>query len=382
MSSAYISARHLRGYRGLAFGATVLVLAGALASCKGSDQAEAAAGPETISVSPENIHVVTAERLESGPAISGVLAPEQSASIRAEVAGSVVATYVEAGQRVARGTRLAKIDDTAIQDNFLSARSALTAAQSSAEVAKREEERATTLAAAGAIAEREVDNARRANAAAQATLADARARLALAAKQVQNTTATAPFDGVVSERQVSAGDVVQPGTPMFTVVDPSTMRLEASVPAEQLSQARIGLPVSFSVSGYPGRAFAGRITRVNPTADPATGQVRLFASIPNAGQALVGGLFAEGRIASETHVGAAVPAEAVDLRATVPAVMRIRNGTVERVEVQLGIRDQASERVEVTAGVAVGDTLLVGAARSITVDTPVRVGIRDGADSR
>jgi len=350
--------------------------------CKGSDTAQAAAGPATVSVSPENIVTVSSTRLESGPAISGALAPEQSAAIRAEVGGSVIAIYVEAGQRVARGTRLAKIDDAGIQDSYLSARSGVTSAQSSADLAKREEARAISLAEAGAIADRDVEGARRGNIAAQAQLADARARLALAEKQLSNTVVTAPFDGVVSERQVSAGDVVSPGGAMFTVVDPSSMRLEASVPAEQLSVVRLGLPVSFTVNGYSDRVFTGKITRINPTADPMTRQVRIYASIPNVGQTLVGGLFAEGRVAAESHVGPTVPVEALDQTGTTPAVMRIRNGTVERVDVQIGIVDAATERVELTSGVAVGDTLLLGAARTITPNTPVKVTPRDVAAER
>ena len=380
MSSAVMMRRTVwRAVPGAVLG---LVLWATLGACKENDQAEAAAGPATISVSPENIYIVVSDRLESGPAISGELSYEQTAAIRAKVGGSVVATYVEAGQRVARGTRLAKIDDTAIQDAYLSARSAVTSAQAAADIAKREEERMTTLVQAGAIADRDLENARRSNVAAQAALADARARLALAQDQVENTTAAAPFDGVVSERQVSAGDVVQPGSPMFTIIDPATMRLEAAVSAEQLAQVRIALPVSFTVSGYPGRTFAGRITRINPIVDPATRQVRIYASIPNAGQTLVGGLYAEGRIAAESHVGAVAPMEAIDESATAPAVMRIRKGAVERVPVEIGVRDAATERVELRSGVAIGDTLLVGAARSITINTPVRVGSRDGGDTR
>ena len=136
-------------------------------ACRGGDEAEASPADNAVLVSTENITVVTAERLESGPAISGTLEPEQTASIRAEVGGSVLATYVEAGQRVAKGTRLAKIDDAGIQDSYLSARSNVTSAQSAADLAKREESRASSLLEAGAIAEREVEGARRANIAAQ-----------------------------------------------------------------------------------------------------------------------------------------------------------------------------------------------------------------------
>ncbi len=350
-------------------------------ACKGGDEAEASPADPSVTVSTENITVVTAERLESGPSISGTLEPEQSASIRAEIGGSVLATYVEAGQRVAKGTRLAKIDDAGIQDSYLSARSGVTSAQSAADIAKREEERANTLLAAGAIAEREVEGARRSNVAAQAQLADAQSRLALAQKQLSNTVVTAPFDGIVSERRVSGGDVVSPGGEMFTVVDPTTMRLEASVPAEQLSVVKIGLPVSFTVTGYTDRVFQGKITRINPTADELTRQVRIYASIPNSGQALVGGLFAEGRVAAETHVGPSVPMPALDESGTKPAVMRIRNGKVERIDVTLGVRDASTEHVELLSGVAVGDTLLIGSARRISPNTPVRISAPDAPAS-
>jgi RND family efflux transporter MFP subunit len=303
--------------------------------------------------------------------------PEQSASIRAEIGGAVLATYADEGQRVGKGTRLARIDDSGIQDNFLSARSAVTSAQSSADLAKREETRAAALLEAGAIAERDVEGARRANIAAQAQLADARARLAIAEKQLASTIITAPFDGVVARRNVSAGDNVQPGSEMFTVVDPRSMQLEASVAADELKNVSVGRTVNFSVTGYPGRVFVGRLTRVSPTADPVTRQVRLFASIPNAGQTLVGGLFAEGRVATESHTGATAPMDAIDQRGTVPAVMRVRNGAVERVEVTLGVEDTANERVEIVSGVVPGDTLLVGAALTISPNTPVRVMTRD-----
>jgi RND family efflux transporter MFP subunit len=151
------------------------------------------------------------------------------------------------------------------------------------------------------------------------------------------------------------------------------MRVEGSVPAEQLGQVRLGAPVNFTVNGYPGRTFSGKVTRVNPTADPATRQVRVVISIPNAEGRLVGGLFANGRLASESKSGLVVPVNAVDARTNVPAVFRVKAGKVERVPVQLGLRDDASERIEITGGVQAGDTLLLGAAQGITPGTIVKV---------
>jgi RND family efflux transporter MFP subunit len=151
------------------------------------------------------------------------------------------------------------------------------------------------------------------------------------------------------------------------------MQLEASVPADALTEVRVGMPVEFSVNGYPNRTFSGRITRVNPTADPTTRQVKIVASIPNAGNTLVGGLFAEGRVSSQTHNAPMVPLGAVDERGLRPTVVRLKNGKIEKVEVGLGIRDATAETVEVTSGLAQGDTLLLGAARGISPGTPVRV---------
>jgi RND family efflux transporter MFP subunit len=343
-------------------------------ACKGGAAAEAdSAAAETATVGVENIAIVTNGVLQSGPTVSGALTPEREAVVRAQVGGSVLQTYIDQGQAVRSGQTLARIEAGGLQDVYLSARAGVTSASNNADIARRELARSEKLLAAGAIAERDIEQARRSAIAANAALADARARLATAQKQVGNTVITAPISGIVSDRPISAGDVVQPGALLFTVVDPSSMRLEGSVPAEQLSQVRVGAPVTFTVNGYPGRTFSGKVTRVNPTADPATRQVRIVISIPNAEGRLVGGLFANGRLASQSHTGLVVPANAVDSRSNIPAVFRIKGGKVERVPVQLGLRDDAAERIEIASGVQAGDTLLVGAAQGITPGTIVKV---------
>ena len=353
--------------------ATAIALLG-VAGCKGGAAAEAdSTAAETTTIGVENIAVVVNGVLQSGPTVSGALMPERDAAVRAQVGGSVLQTYVDQGQAVRAGQTLARIEAGGLQDVFLSARAGVTAASNNADIARRELARSEKLLAAGAIAERDIEQARRSTISANAALADARARLATAQKQVGNTVITSPISGVVSDRQVSAGDVVQPGAMLFSVVDPSSMRLEGSVPAEQLSQVRLGAPVTFTVNGYPGRSFTGKVTRVNPTADPATRQVRILISIPNAEGRLVGGLFANGRLASQSHSGMIVPTTAVDSRSNVPAVFRIKSGKVERVPVQLGLRDDGAEKVEIASGVQVGDTLLLGAAQGITVGTIVKV---------
>ncbi len=356
--------------------AALLALSAALSTtaCDKTDAANAETTKvETMLVGPENVAVVKAEQIKSGPAISGSLTPLNSATIRAEMSGAVLRTFAEAGQGVRSGQQLAQLDANVLRDQALSARSAVTTASSSADIALKDLNRAETLEKAGAIAPREVERARNALLGAQTQLTTARAQLANVQQMLNKASVQAPFTGVVSERHVNAGDVVTPGTALYTVVDPGSMQLEASVPADQLSQVRVGMPVDFRVNGYPNRAFTGRITRVNPSADPITRQVKIAAAIPNAGNTLVGGLFAEGRVSTESKVAPMVSRNAIDERGLRPSAMRLKGGKVEQVDVTLGIRDAAAETVEILSGLAAGDTVLLGAARGISAGTPVQV---------
>lgn len=359
--------------RRASLGAMLAFVSLAAGACKKTDTSAAATTPQTMVVGPENMTVVQAQEIRTGPAISGSLTPEKSATLRAEMSGSVVQTYAEAGQHVRAGQQLAQLDASVLRDQQISAQGAVTTAQSAYDIAQRELSRAETLEKAGAIAQRDLEQARNALIAARGQLSTARAQLANVNKQLDKASVQAPFDGVVSVRSVNAGDVVSPGTALYTVVDPGSMQLEASVPADALTSVRVGMPVDFTVNGYPNRHFTGRITRVNPTADPTTRQVKILASIPNAGNTLVGGLYAEGRVSSEAHTAPMIPISAVDERGLRPTVVRIRNGKVEKTEVGLGIRDQAAETVEITSGLAPGDTVLLGAARGISPGTPVKV---------
>lgn len=177
------------------------------------DKAVAAANTPAVAqyIGPQNIAVARTDTLRSGPAISGTLAADREARIRAEMSGAVLATNVEQGERVSAGTVLGRIDDASVRDAAISARSAVAQATVAAEQAARELQRSKTLAAAGAIAERDVEGADRASLGAQAQLADAKARLSSADKMLRNTIIRSPFAGVVSERAVSPGDIVSPG---------------------------------------------------------------------------------------------------------------------------------------------------------------------------
>jgi len=220
---------------------------------------KAAEAQQPVVLAPENVAVVEPRALQDGPEISGTLRAMRAAAIAAEVGGAAVEVRVEAGERVQARQLLAAIDAPALQDAVVAARSSVAAARNNLQVAEAGARRARMLAEAGAMAVQDAERAEAGLEAARAQFADAHARLGLAEQTAGKTRVRAPFAGVVSERSVSPGDVVAPGVPLFTVIDPTRLQFEASVPAARIGQLKPGDGVDFTVTGFGGRAFQGRI---------------------------------------------------------------------------------------------------------------------------
>lgn len=343
-------------------------------ACRTTESPAAAnSAPAAIEVGRENVVTVQTAEITVGPLISGDLRAQREATVRAELGGSVLQVVPDEGQAVRRGALLARIEARTQEDALRSAQSMVRSAEESLSVAERELVRTERLVAGGALAERELEAARNSAVLARAQRDDAESRLASARKALADGTVLAPIAGMVARRHVSRGDVVSIGAELYTIIDPSSMRLEASVPSEQLSAIAIDAVVNFQVRGYPGQMFAGRIERISPMADPVTRQVPIFVTIPNVEGRLVAGLFAEGRVVQEVRRALVVPLTAVNERTGTPWVLRVRDGKTERVDVTLGLRDVQTERVEIATGVSDGDVLLVGASQGMTPGTPVKV---------
>ena len=348
-------------------------LAVAVAACGRAPAPPADSVPPTANIAASSIALADSALVEKGPALSGTLAPERAAQLRAQVGGALLGLYVEEGAAVAAGQVVALIDTVSLAEAARSARQQQASAQLADDVARRNHERSETLHAAGAIADRDLEMAHNQAVAADAALADARSRVTTAEHQLANAIIRAPFAGVVSERPASAGDVLQAGAAILTVVDPLQLQLEASVPADQLSTVKVGSKVEFSVTGSTGTGFVGKVARINPEVDPATRQVRLYVSVANGNRALAAGAFAQGRVAVTSVRALTVPLSALDTKSAVAAVKRVRNGLVESVPVTLGVRDDIAERVEILKGLSAGDTVLVGGVLGTPAGATVRI---------
>ena len=353
---------------------TVVALAISVAcSGNGGTAANENTAPAPIQVGQENIVVATRDTIVTGPSVTGELRASREATVRAELGGSMLQVLVEEGQSVQRGAVIGRIEAATLDDVRRSAESAVRAAENQVAVVRREAERTQQLVSAGALAARDLEMARNNVAAAEAQLADARSRLVSAQKQQGDALVRAPITGVVSDRAVNTGDVVTPGTALFTIIDPSSMRLEATVPSDHVGELRVGVPVLFRVRGYE-QSFEGRIERISPAADPTTRQVPIFVTVTNAGGRLVSGLYAEGRVMVQSATGVVVPENAVNMTSRPPWVLRAAAGKAEKVEVTVGVQDPRTERVQITAGVDEGDVLLRGPAQGIAPGTAVLVG--------
>lgn len=318
--------------------------------------------PPSLRLAAEDVVTVTRRKLSVGPRISGTLTPSLRSIVRAEAPGSVVEIGPELGDPVKKGDLLARIEVKALGDAAASAQSGVTAAQAQLELARGEVQRIEALVKGGALAQRELDRARSQLTAAEAAVTQARAQLASSRSQLGDATARAPFDGVIARRAVHAGDVVSPGAELYELIEPSTMRLDASVASDDLSAVAPGKAVDFAVRGYPDQKFAGTISRVAPVADPVTRQVQVLVEIPNPGNKLIAGLYAEGRVAAGAREAATAPLAAIDASGDQPSVLRVKAGVIERVVVVVGLRDERAELVEIASGLSAGDVVLLARA--------------------
>lgn len=354
------------------FGAVaVMVLIGLTRG--GSSRAEVPAEEAVRTLGPMDVAVAQTGVLQAGIAVTGSLEPREEVEVRAQLAGQVSRVRVEQGSVVREGEILAELDGGALGSQIASADAQIASMQAALANARREAESARLLASEGALADRDLRQAESGLSAAQAQVAAAQAQRAQLADSRSRSVIRAPIGGIVSVRAVSAGEAVNPGQAMFTVVNVDALELAARVPAAEVARVRAGQPVNFTVDGFPNREFRGEVVRIDPVADPATRQVTTYVRLPNPGRELVGGLFATGRIESGTAAeGTIVPVEAVRGEGGARYVLAVQGERIVRLPVEVVGSDEAGGRVAVS-GIDAGTVVVTGPSAGLEVGTRVRV---------
>jgi membrane fusion protein (multidrug efflux system) len=264
----------------------------------------------------------------------------------------------ENGDQVRGGDLLVRLDDTSIRDALASAEAASRAAALAFEQATRQLERMKTLRASGMASAQALDDAEGRRNATQSEVEAAKARVVLARQQLARTEVKAPFDGVVSDRKVSAGDTAQVGKELLKVIDPNSMRFEGLVSADHIGAVKAGQPVNFRVNGYGDQVFAGKVRRVNPAANPTTRQVEVLVDFTGEKQPRLAGLYAEGRVEAQSTSTLTVPATAVVRDGDAVLAWKVAADKLQKVKLSVGDRDPRTGEVAIKAGLAEGDRVI------------------------
>ncbi|HEY2629708.1 MAG TPA: efflux RND transporter periplasmic adaptor subunit, partial [Usitatibacter sp.] len=313
----------------------------------------------------EDLHTVRNSALTSGPSITGSIQPERRADLRAEVPAMVMKVYKENGDAVKQGDMLVTLDSMAIRDATMSAEATARAADQALDQATRQFDRIKQLRTSGMASAQQYDDAEGRRNAAQSDVESAKARLVSARQTLQRTEVRAPFDGVITERKASPGDSAQIGKELLKVIDPNSMRFEAMVSADHVGEVAAGQTVHFRVNGYGDEDFTGRVRRVNPAANPTTRQVEVLVDFVGTKAPKLAGLYAEGRLETETHSSLTVPADAVVRDGDKASAYRVKDAKLQKVAVTIADRDPRTGDYVVSAGLDEGDQVIRHATTSL-----------------
>jgi membrane fusion protein, multidrug efflux system len=332
-----------------------------------------AMGPQAATATPtpplllaaEDLHTVQNSALTSGPSITGSIQPERRADLRAEVPAMVMKVFKENGDTVKQGDMLVTLDSMAIRDATMSAEAAARAADQALDQATRQFERIKQLRASGMASAQQLDDAEGRRNAAQSDVESAKARVVQARQTLQRTEVRAPFDGVITERKASPGDSAQIGKELLKVIDPNSMRFEAMVSADHVGEVAAGQTVHFRVNGYGDEDFVGRVRRVNPAANPTTRQVEVLVDFVGNKAPKLAGLYAEGRLETETHSSLTVPADAVVRDGDKASAYRVKDAKLQKVPLTIADRDSRTGDYVVSGGLAEGDQVVRHATTSL-----------------
>jgi RND family efflux transporter MFP subunit len=332
----------------------------ALTACgQGPGKDAAKETPPPLLLSAEDLVTVRNGALNSGPTITGSVEPERRADLRAEVSAVVLAVLKENGDPVKRGDLLVRLDQTAIRDSLTAAQSSMSAASQAYEQAERQFQRMKTLRETGVVSAQQLEDVEIRRNSAQSEREAARTRMVTARQQLERTEVRAPFDGIVSDRKVSAGDTAQVGKELLKVIDPSSLRFEGLVSADYIGDVHAGQNVWFRIHGFSDREFTGKVMRVNPAANVTTRQVEVLVKFDeDSEQPNVAGLYAEGRVETQSRSALAVPGIAIVREGDNAYAWRIHDGKLQKVALVLGERDARTGAFALTSGLAEGDRLV------------------------
>lgn len=326
-----------------------------------------AAGLTTMTIQPSNT--------ETQYIAEGVVEAVKSSVIAPQVAGSITALpvkagdYVKAGQLLARiDTRLATQQSAANQAQVVAAQAQVAAAQAQLSAARKEYERKQRLYEKQYISQAALERAesdyKTAQAQTNTQIAQAKAQHAQSGMSNVQTglhTITAPYSGVIAEIMTEVGGMAMPGQPILTLHDPSELRVKVNLPQSQLAnlKAEPKINVNVPAASEVERNLISTNLTVLPTADSVSNMSTVRLTLPLNIKSVKPGMFARAFLPTQDTKGKGkifVPAKAVIKRSELVAVYVVdKQGRPQLRQVRLGRKH--GQHIEVFAGLQAGDAV-------------------------
>lgn len=287
---------------------------------------------------PVEVAAITRRDLNETLSLVGSLAPNETAQIRAEIAGQVRSVAFDEGQHVTRGQVLLQIDDAEL-------RAQLAQSEARFRLAELNLKRSDDLTLARSMSQAEADRARSDYATAEAEIQLLRVRL-------DKMAIKAPFDGIVGSRTISPGDYVTPATTITTLDDLSRMKVDFQVPERFSARVRPGSRFTLRTHTPDGEvATEGEVYFASSVIERATRSSQVKGLLPATPAGLRPGMFANIDIILQTRRQVlTVPEGSILTIAAGTQVIAVRQkdggAVAEFVPVQLGLREKGL--VEIT----------------------------------
>lgn len=281
--------------------------------------------------------------------VTGQVTTVFQATLSSRIQGIIEKVFVREGSRVSKGQTLIELDNRDLQAD-------LSRVTAETENAKAHLSRMKTLYGQDAVSKQEMENATR-----TFKVAEANRKAVLA--QLSYTIVKAPFDGVITEKKVEAGELASPGQPLLKMEDPLKLRLEATVAEGDLRSFSPGDKIPVVIDALGGQALAGVVGQILPAGDPQTHTFMVKVDLPNM-PGLKTGMFGRLQLDKGTAETLLVPISAVVERGELTSVFVVGSDQISRLRwVKTGRRFE--KQVEILSGLNVGERVLVEGARGI-----------------
>jgi RND family efflux transporter MFP subunit len=310
--------------------------------------------------------------------VVGNLIGQATVDVVPRVAGRIDSLPVKLGDRVARGSVVAKIEDREIREQINQAQATLdvnkanvTQRESELQLQQNALERTKQTFERGLTARQLLEDAEARYNAAASQLLVARAQQTQTQSRIDelkitlsNTIVLSPVDGFVSRRNLDPGAFANANTPLLQVVDIGTVRLVANLVEKGFKKVTPGVEAKVQVDTFAGEDFIGRVSRVAPVFDPATRTAQMEIEVPNPGFRLKPGMYARVRLTVDRRPDAlTVPSNAVIDSDGKRGVFMVKDQTAKFVEAKIGLSD--GQRIEIVDGLREGDRVITTGALAL-----------------